>query len=54
MTMPGNIASTEFTTLERCEWLLSCIACTVTRKPAHELLPWVRSGIQELGRSLNG
>lgn len=54
MTMPGNIAKTELTTLERCEWLLSCIACSMTGKPPADLLPWQRRGIAEWQEAFRG
>ena len=53
MTMPMHLAADEMTTEERCEWLLSVIACTVTGKPAHELLPWRRRGLDEFAKEVS-
>lgn len=52
MTMPGAIASTELTTLERMEFLLGVLACAATGKRPHELFPWVRAGIDDMMRSV--
>jgi len=45
--MPIGLASSEMTTLERCEWLLGQLLCAWTGKRPHELFPWVKQGIAE-------
>jgi len=47
MTMPGAIAVSELTTLERVEFLLGVMACAITGRKPHELFPWVKSGIDQ-------
>ncbi len=37
--------SKELTTLERVEFLLTVVACSLTGKPPHVLCPWQKSGI---------
>lgn len=52
MMMPGAIAKTELTTLERVEFLLGVIACSSTGRKPHELFPWVRAGLDEFAREV--
>lgn len=52
MMMPGAIAKTELTTLERVEYLLGILACATTGKRPHELFPWVRNGIEDFAREV--
>jgi hypothetical protein len=54
MKMAGNIAGQELTTLERCEWLLTAIACSMTGKPAVELLPWKRRELAQFAEAFRG
>jgi len=54
MLMAGNIATNELTTLERCEWLLSAIACAMTGKSAIELLPWKRREFSQFAEAFRG
>jgi hypothetical protein len=53
MTMPLALASAEMTTGERCEYLLTVIACAMTHKRPHELLPWVRAGLHEFAEGFH-
>jgi hypothetical protein len=48
-----HLAADEMTTEERCEWLLSAIACAITGKAAHELLPWRRRGLEEFAKEVS-
>jgi len=40
MTMPAGLAR-EKTTHERCEHLLGVIACALTGKRPHQIMPWL-------------
>lgn len=45
-TMDAPVAlAKELTTLERVEFLLTVVACSLTGKPPHVLCPWQKSGI---------
>jgi hypothetical protein len=50
--MPIGLASSEMTTLERCEFLLGVIACSQTNKRPQELFPWVKAGLAEFDREV--
>jgi hypothetical protein len=52
--MPIGLASSEMTTLERCEFLLGVIACAQTRQRPHELFPWVKAGVAEFEKEVFG
>jgi hypothetical protein len=36
----------EETTMERVEYLLTVVACSLTGQPAHVLCPWRRRGVE--------
>lgn len=36
----------EVTTMERVEYLLTVVACSLTGQPAHVICPWRRAGIE--------
>ena len=54
MTMPYGLCASELTTEERCEHLLGIIACTLTGRRPHDLMPWVRRGINEFMQEVGG
>jgi hypothetical protein len=44
--------SKELTTMERIEFLLTVVACSLTGKAPHSLLPWRQSGIEEFRKAV--
>ena len=45
--MDAEIAlSSELTTMERVEYLLTVVACAITGQPAHAVCPWRKAGIE--------
>lgn len=44
--------SKELTTMERMEFLLTVVACSLTGKAPHSLLPWRQSGIEEFRKAV--
>jgi hypothetical protein len=43
----------EETTMERVEYLLTVVACSVTGQPAHVICPWRRRGVEEFLQAVN-
>lgn len=37
--------ASELTTMERVEYLLTVVACSITGQPAYTICPWRKSGI---------
>lgn len=52
MTMPHGLAISELTTMERCEHLLGVIACVLSGRPARDVMPWVRRGLDEFAQEV--
>lgn len=46
MDAPMGLAK-ELTTMERVEFLLTVVACTLTGKPPQTICPWNKSGIDQ-------
>jgi len=53
-TMDAPVAlAKELTTLERVEFLLTVVACSLTGKPPHVLCPWQKSGIEDFMKAVH-
>lgn len=44
----------EETTMERVEYLLTVVACSLTGQPAHVLCPWRRRGVEGFLQAVTG
>lgn len=42
----------EVTTIERVEYLLTVVACSLTGQPAHVVCPWRRAGIESFMKAV--
>ena len=51
MDAPVALAK-ELTTLERVEFLLTVVACSLTGKQPHVLCPWQKSGIEDFMKAV--
>ncbi len=52
--MDAGLASEEMTTMERCEHLLTVIACALTQKPPRVVCPWSARAYDNAMEALGG